>query len=119
MKITIDLEVNDQMCSDILTTAVEGGSSYWAIGRKCVRNAERSVTYIEVADAEDSPREWHPVSLETVRAGIQRLLSRDVEYGNRDGLFADLMMDELGVRTDAGDADCVVQAGIFGKIVYG
>jgi hypothetical protein len=121
MQVTIELDVTDAQCAAILTTAVEGGMDYWADVLAVNRDDDLNVLSCELRDVERDggrcPR-W-TANLDTVRLGLKRLLGGGIKYGNRANLLRDLVEDELFCRTDAGDADCVVQAGLFNDIVYG
>ncbi len=124
-KIKIEVELDDEFLEDVLTTAVEGGTNYWAKVDLNKRDPE-TLRCIEITfyDAEaDSPNDenFPPmlVNAEVIARGIQRILST--------GLVNDQIYDcvSKGVREndagyiDAEAADCIVQAALFNEIVYG
>ena len=107
----------------VLVTAVEGGVNYWAEVReyRVVEGEDRlfvSVS-VEIRDAEGEG-EWQAVTLDTVEKGIAKIKTREIRLnreivaevllGDRDPKYADI---------DATAADCIIQAGLFGDIVYG
>ena len=112
-------ERTDYLAS-VITTAVEGGIGYWAEHRNYLWNwdDDRNLTAASVEVLERPDGDWQAVSLATIRKGIQVLKKLEM---NRD-LKAALLVSEA--ENDAGEvdaelADLIVQAGLFGKIVYG
>ena len=108
--------------------AVEGGITYWAD----IRNYR--VTYssagtiagpvtdvsVEVRDREGYGAKWLAVDLATIRKGLDAIRKSDFRMAR--SLVATVLAADRD--NDAGDidaelADCIVQAGLFGKLVYG
>jgi len=143
MGITINMkrELDDEFVSNVLITAFDGsygGCWYWAdLYRDGTEPAFRVTepdtwTGVRIAlgdqveettgeDVLDSLMEagvW--VDADTIRVGIQRLLDGDVKVN-------DYILEYLTravAEADAGDvdsdvADCIVQAGVFGKLIFG
>ncbi len=132
--ITIHRALSEEFYSDVLITAFDGsvgGSWYWARPQTgswlSARNPDggRSV-WTSVSIIEQEPQEFegcnpdgmYTVTHETVRKGIQELL----DSGSiRDDLLGQIMRsvleDEADIDADA--ADCIVQQGLFGEVVYG
>lgn len=116
--IKIEATLTDETLMDVLTTAVEGGINYWASAKKIERDDDLNVTKIVgLFDKEDGEAKGD-VDLTTVANGIEAILSGKV------GLRSDLLRqvystitDDMDVDADA--ADCIVQAGLFGEVVYG
>jgi len=117
---------------DILTTAVEGGINYWAqvVRYKWVdpRGGQRADTHAVVIDAEDDDEtpKRHDVTLATIRKGINLLrnggghhIKPAPEWFHKKWRDAYAGCGDASWDFDAGDADCVVQAGLFGEVVYG
>lgn len=112
--------------ADLVTTAVEGGISYWAQGFKPISN-EHAFTerpwyacpklysgdfVIRVTELEES----------TANAGVDHDLTPEKMQTALDHLaekYPHVMADIVNENYDAGDADCFIQAAIFGSIVYG
>jgi hypothetical protein len=149
VKVLIEREVTTAEAGDIAITAAEGGINYWATvdqydwQRWCPNNqpdptevAEDFVFYtivgIDEGDLEDFPEARWAVTPLVIRDGIQRYLQgvrRPLEEQEFiDGVpfngpwafeprpFDD--MDELAAM-DAAEADCVIQLGVFGTLVFG
>jgi len=107
--------------SDVASIAVQGGINYWA------DFAEEDVDYpwpqdihFKVRDAMDSKTEFQAVTDETVENGINAM--KNPEFSVRDDirrsiLFADVMHDAGEIDAEA--ADVIIQAGLFGEIVFG
>lgn len=115
-----------QLMKDTLTTAIEGGINYWAMGQNAVR--EEDLTYIscELRPAEqafekgDKRNAWQKVGPAEIEAAMLRII-------NEQGLCAAyireaILMDYVdpdSCRGDAETADVIVQVAMFGEIVFG
>jgi hypothetical protein len=121
ISVTLQLEVSDQLCKDLLTTAFEGGSAYWLACDRVEREPDLAVIRIVgCCDREDDTTKWPDATLETMREGIRLLLSGEVQVNatTRNNLFTCVVSPDNG-DFDADDADCVLQAGLLNDIVYG
>ena len=110
--------------ASILVTAVEGGIGYWAATQSYAwqQTEDRQFTEASVEvrafETGDDPADWQAVTLDTIAKGIVVLKRKAVP----SKFFADLA---LAVREndagyiDADMADAIVQAGLFGTVVYG
>lgn len=123
MPTTVTLTIPDQLCIDLLSTAYEGGSNYWLHAKRFDCNEKKEIVRLyELTDAETGETfdEGDEITLETMRLGIARLC--DVEFFVAARIRASLfeaLTDPESSAWDAETADCVVQAGLFGSIVYG
>lgn len=119
--INVQLQVTDKVCLDFLTTAVESGSHYWLACDRIERNADSDVTKIVGCyDTEDDSEKWPDADVATIREGIRRILAGEVQV--RDDIRAAIVAavnDPNDTSWDAETADCVLQAGLLGGIVYG
>ena len=108
----------------VLVCAVEGGINYWAVHRKYRWHAAEDGNFteasVEVSDAEGEgdQNDWKAVTLDTIESGIAKVK----EIGIRRDLMEALLMGDR--ESDAGYidsevADCIVQAGLFGRVIYG
>jgi hypothetical protein len=132
------VEARQQFLADIIITAVEGGTGYWATAfeyRHETATLTRVVlvpneTYEEAfeiafAGGPEVDKTWlkqHGYEVETwqVEAAIERIIDRraDVGLNLRARLqFASSNNDAGDI--DAGDADSIVQIVCFGEVVYG
>lgn len=125
---TIAAKVDDLFLADCLVVAAEGGVNYWGevveYHHHALNDRAPADVYMIITEHEPSPRDTtggtHLVTIRTMADGIRRLVERQVRMN-------DTLLDYLtqGVREndaayiDADLADCIVQAGVFGELVYG
>ena len=112
-------------------TAVESGYQgigYWADVRNyrlAWLNEERHVlagASVEVRERDTDQKEWKIVNLDTVRAGITKISNGSTRLNKQ--LTAAVLLAAIdpvmhGGEIDAEIADCIIQAGLLGDIVYG
>ena len=109
--------------ASVLVTAVEGGINYWAImtGYHWKQDENHNLTSAEVMVLPDEDgAEWHKVTVGKIARGIQPILSTD--FAVREDILRSIA--GANVTNDAGEidseaADVIVQAALFGKLVYG
>lgn len=114
-KNVIAVAFSDDDLKNLLISAVEGGSGYWAAFRKYDPDLGK-VEACEHNDTRDK-RHWGPwqeVTMETICRGLERAAAADPNEGGR--AFAAFMKDRTG---DASVADNILQLGLLGKLVYG
>jgi hypothetical protein len=130
--VNVQIQISDDLLSDVLTTAVEGGIGYWSAVTDCerVNGGERDLCWLSVTLAPYPDDEWGVFDLNDKRPLVVTL--RDVARGieliltNKVGIRADLKAQvalALGnpedADIDADAADCIIQAACFGEIVFG
>ena len=103
-----------EFLGDILDAAISG-TDYWA---NIVRHGDDAPRMIE--DADEPETYSKPFDANLIEAGISRVKNPDFQV-NRDILANILVADH---ENDAGEidiivADVIVQAAMFGEIVYG
>ncbi|WKW85548.1 hypothetical protein SEA_REYNAULD_96 [Rhodococcus phage Reynauld] len=137
--VTLRLSFDPEFLSDVLTTAIEGGINYWAhvSGIQAERdrfgndlNASASIAEKE-CEGTDGTRPRHNITLQTIAVGLSMVLKQAREVRIADG--ADHTRSTLGYlerlaeyilaadagMIDAGDADTIVQLGLFGEVKFG
>ena len=122
------IKVTQDDVDDIVTTALEGGITYWCDEAKVVgdylgecssdqisRGGSLMLRVTEPFD--DNDTEWYKLSLNELLDGIRRF------YNDYDD---DIMWDEVDghieidpSEVDAESADAIVQNALFGEIVFG
>lgn len=133
-----------EFLADVITTAVEGGTGYWAQvsqyqwvdtygylteegqDRVHVSVGERNgdeprATLHELDDDESGYKpEGLELTLDVVARGIGRIQRGEVSLSDwyRDRILAASRENDAG-QIDAGDADTIVQAGLLGEVRYG
>lgn len=113
-------KARDQLLLDLFTTAIEGGINYWA----------EVESYHYLKDGKDDVLGFHAV-IDEIEAGCRYTVDRSViDMGLRrarrtPGIHFStepppvVVTDDTDWDFDAGDADMIVQLGLFGEVVYG
>tara|TARA_Y100001938_G_scaffold133783_1_gene193499 strand:- start:4822 stop:5226 length:405 start_codon:yes stop_codon:yes gene_type:complete len=133
MKVNVTIELNVQDVMDLLCTAFEGGVSYWCESVRGVGGDTSTLPegrtkiqyeYEWLAIGGDlelgADGEIHTLTPEGFEKGLQEWIDRNsaqvILITRIDGARRDTALD-LG-NIDAGDADNIIQYGLFGKLVY-
>lgn len=107
----------EDLYRDLLIGAVEGGTGYWAQVSE-YRPDECTVMLKDIYDT-DSSNANYKVDDEVIKRGI-RLVS---EGGILNNALTEIIRmndpEALALHADAEVADCIVQVGLFGELVYG
>lgn len=98
---------------DILVGAIEGGTGYWAITE--ARDYE-AITAILIEEGDGTK---HEVTGETIARGLDVIATGGVANKTLTTNAHLARTDPGNADVDAELADVIVQAGIFGTIVYG
>lgn len=137
MPVTLSLTISRQFLRDVLCTAVEGGSNYWADFEKAAfENGEYvpeyiGITVIESGDEGRTPKSpRYRVGLGEMASGMVRLIqggmhdagqspgTGDCAPSYRAELMHAILVDDAG-HVDADLADLVLQAATLKCIRYG
>ena len=122
----------DQLLFDLFVTALEGGIGYWshcshyhhtaldAEGHATVDDLEGFYALVFEDDGDETPE--HRVDRSAVAKGYR--LATSAEWRNRIAWSSGekpplVVTDDTDWDFDAGDADVIVQLGLFGEVVYG
>jgi hypothetical protein len=110
-----------QYANDMFTTAMEGGIGYWS---ECSEyrwdREEFYAVIVDICDEDDNgKRPVYTIDREVIERGMKMLVE-----GGHNVYVADYVIESIlslgeDGDYDAGDADNVVQLGLFGKVVYG
>ena len=109
--------MNTQFLSDIIVTAVEGGTNYWAQVSNYSHADEN--THATFHDMEDGQR--YPITPTDVQEAIEQIIG-----GDTSGIHP-VIVNKIAVavrENEAGDvdadlADLIVQVACFTEVVYG
>lgn len=147
--LTITVKVTDDFLEGVLVTAYEGGIGYWfrgldqkqsEQGYSWIAGYDHEDAFIESGlpggcgavaldewiEAGNGTEFVTVLDAEVVMLGITRLLSGEAQVN--DTYLGYILTDVLanaadptdgGGMIDSSAADCIVQAGIFGEVVYG
>lgn len=121
----LNLHITDKVCKDILTTCVEGGSTYWLAAEDLERDEDLNVTKVVgcqdvTGEMPDDNKLWGDATIVTIQTGIQRLLQGSVAVSQeiRQQVFG-LVTDPDYTGWDAWTADAILQAGLLNDITFG
>lgn len=143
-KINNPITITEKMLQECLVTAVEGGINYWAWvdseWNETVWGDNGTFT-VDIREHDDDDEveifgfagvhatkttgPKHTLNTEVVLRGFEKILSGEVQCGIRDEIFRSIHeSDSLAIAEryfagDVSECDCIVQAGLFGEIVYG
>jgi hypothetical protein len=119
-----------QYANDMFVTAIEGGINYWSGCR--TYHWDREEFYAVIVDHEDEDdngnRPVYTIDREVIERGMALFVAGFRYDGDKEDTPLRHGMDYVreSILTkgedgdfDAGDADNVVQLGLFGKVVYG
>lgn len=122
--VNITLPVTERLLGDVLTTCIESPFGQWFRWSKLRRDRELSVVSVHLDyDTEDADEGTYKgkaeVTRETVRLGIERVLATLMVNAEITGsVLAAVTRDDAG-HIDSIGADAVLQAAIYGKVVFG
>jgi hypothetical protein len=124
-------EARQEFLLDVFVTAMEGGIGYWSACHEYHWEAEDPLLPGDLYGFYAKVREWDEENGEytgdlllindaVIARGINLILKGEVKLNSeiKDWIAKDSRLNECGM-IDACAADCIVQAGLFGKIVYG
>ena len=118
MKI-LAVELSDEECANILTTAIESGHDgigYWLDQEEecqITRDLNGNIFWAHLyAEMEDDKKHPYTVTFLTIRDGMSRALAPGCQ------IRPDIIKNVLDDNCDAEGADCIVQLGLFGEIVF-
>ena len=120
--------------SGVITGAVEGGIGYWSWTRNYHWEADdetpttaeifdfESDGYLDGSDDPDDDTKWLKLDNKVIAKAFKLIVGKgEIEYAGkqwRKRMTKAYFANDSG-ELDAGDADMVVQIGLFGKVVYG
>lgn len=105
----VTITLTDEELVDVLTTACEGGSTYWARSSRHLRHAMREP--VTIWDCETGEK------LGELTAEKMRAAGAIVASKVGAGVLADMVSE--GPAMDADSADAWVQVALLGEVVYG
>lgn len=119
----------EQLLCDLFTTALEGGINYWASVSEYRwedengEDGDNSLDFRAVIHDEESgdPDSLVTVTIVTMRRGYRLATGewRKKIHWSSGEAPPFIVTDDTEWDFDAGDADCILQLGVFGEVVYG
>lgn len=118
LNIAFEVSYDDECIDDIMTTALEGGITYWCDEAKVVGDylgeyASEQISrggVLKLHDPEED--QYYELTLDKFLTGLKKVVSErglDVIYEGK--------IDSSEI--DSEDADAIIQYAIFGEVVYG
>jgi hypothetical protein len=124
IRVSIEEIVENQLLSDILCTAIEDGSNYWAAYANIKREKDEYLS-ADFHDTEDGEFKG-TINLSSVATGMERIINIGEEeaktkfYSKRlRQQVLELIFEPDNASWDAGTADSIIQAALFDEVVYG
>ena len=113
------MSTRQQLLADILITAAEGGINYWAHVSNYRWNQGPAQTGFTARDREDTAAAFN-VTIETAELGIERIVTGECQVNTRitDSVKFLNTHNEPDSEFDAQVADAIIQAALFGELVY-
>ncbi|MGA2977941.1 MAG: hypothetical protein ABSF77_21795 [Spirochaetia bacterium] len=121
MQLTLKPETKAEFFWDIFVTACEGGINYWASFERYHHShgeaPDHEGFFAKILDTEEVKR--YEIHRATIQNGLKAILSGKVNL--RSDIKSSIAL--ASIETDAGyidadGADCIVQAGLFGHVIY-
>jgi hypothetical protein len=121
VKIERQITVTQEDIDDIMCSALEGGINYWCrkaevVGDYLGEYASEQISrggLLKLYDSEED--EVYVLTLEKLLKGIKQAIEEncyaEYEWALGDGIDT--------CQVDADVADCIIQFGLFGEVVYG
>ena len=109
-------DIHRQRFADLLCSAVEGGSNYWAAFRSIERTPELDYIVVEVTEKEahvDGPPVRRTITHDDLARGCTLLAAGPFPAAVRH------LCNFLDENDDAETADVILQMAMFGELVYG
>lgn len=115
----------DEMFHGLFTTALEGGIGYWS---ECEDyrwsdgngNDDYKDFLAVIVDVEDDNEMGYFIDRRVISRGYKLAATEFRDKINWSTEPPPLVItDDTDWDYDAGDADCIVQLGLFGKVIYG
>lgn len=104
-----------ELHQNIFISALEGGTGYWAqVNAYSYTQLVADITLLDTG-------EQHHIDEDVIAKGLERVASGGVANKQVTSI-ADMAMhnpERASVAIDTEVADCIVQAGLFGEIVFG
>ena len=122
MRLMLPVEVDDQLLADILITAVEGGSDYWAHYTN-LQYEDGNLVSVVVSEEEpsfDDTCRSATVTPHDLAGAIESLASRTCNQGANYPQYPYRHIQRvIEGDVDAETADVILQIAVLGEVVYG
>jgi len=111
MRLEIDYDLGSEEAYDLLTEALDGGSiDYWSETISSLRDSHNKVFEWVIVDEDENK---HTLSSSSIERGIKRMFKSDFKIDN------DILRRVIAKEFDDECYDSIIQAALFGEIIYG
>ena len=120
--VTLTREIEPQFLFDTFIAACEGGVNYWAdVTRYHWQNSDGTddVYGFSAVLVDQDTGEKHGIGWNAIVGGIRLILSCAVGSSEHWEALSQAIADGDDGAADADLADAIVQAGVFGRLIYG
>ena len=123
--VTLTGNVDRQTLHYLFTTALEGGIGYWSVCTKyhwrLLPSGEYDLDgfFATVEETEVRAPVAHRIDADTILRGLLYFAQPGEGYRHVRQVARAVLLGDDEVDYDADDADAIVQAGLFGEVVYG
>jgi hypothetical protein len=122
--IQVEMELSDELLTNAIVCAVEGGTGYWAkvSGYDWSENGQFAVAYLHEMDAytDEIPEQGQRFGLDEAATGITRIMSGQVPVADYIvGYIRRAITESDPGHIDCEAADVIAQAAILGELRYG
>jgi hypothetical protein len=111
MRLEIDYDLGSEEAYDLLTEALDGGSiDYWSETTSSLRDSHNKVFEWVIVDEDENK---HTLSSSSIERGIKRMFKSDFKIDN------DILRRVIAKEFDDECYDAIIQAALFGQLLYG
>lgn len=123
-RVDVSLPVTKEFLADVLTTVIESPFGTWFQWERIRRDRELRVVgahlKFDLEKGDEGNRGGSQVvTLDVVRVGLEVVLSSRLVNSTYSGAILAAAMENDASHLDMVSADAIVQAAIYGKVVYG
>ena len=121
--LTLTVQVDKQTLHDLFVTALEGGIGYWSVCTEYYWSLDGEDDldgfYADIEETETDEPATHRIDAACILRGLQFFAQGGQGYRHVHSVARAVLFGDEDVDYDADDADAIVQAGLFGEVVYG
>lgn len=125
-KITAVIDIDDEFLHDIITNTVESAAiNYWAELKNYIVDSNGQTPSVLIREDEEGAfeeelGEWVTVDKDFIIKGIEKIVNNKFQVS--DSIHKEILTgvyNNDGSYIDIECCDCIIQAAMFGELVYG
>jgi hypothetical protein len=111
MRLEIEYDLSSEETYDLLTEAFDNGSiEYWSETASSLRDSHNKIFAWVIIDEDENK---HVLSSSSIERGIKRIFKSDFKIDN------DILNRVIAKEFDDECYDSIIQAALFGELIYG